>query len=120
MPGFRSTNQDLDLLNNTILDAAIEAIRIEATGTGTSTWIVSGNSLSGSGAGDVTEAKFINSGVAPGTVGLILTGNSSSNDVPDPNFNFDLSNTGGGDFTLQQNRSNSGNVGSFDETVTIP
>lgn len=109
---------DLDLMENTVLDAATQAISVEATGAGTSTWIVRSNSLSGTGAGDVTEALFTNSGT--GTVDLTLTWNSSTNEVPSPGFNFDLLNTGGGVFTLQPSGSNSGEVGSSDGSVTIP
>jgi len=112
------TTLDLDLLDNTVLDAAIRAIEVEATGTGTSTWVVTGNSLSGTAADDVTEALFTNSGT--GTVDLTLTRNSSSNVVPTGQFNFDLLNTGGGGFTLQPFGSNSGNVGSSDSSVVIP
>ena len=109
---------DLDLLDNTVLDAAIQAIEVEATGATTSTWIVSGNALSGSGAGDVAEAIFTNSGT--GTVNLTLTGNSSTNDPPASEFNFDLLNTGGGGFTIDSSASNSGTVGSSDGSVVIP
>ena len=109
---------DLDLLDNTVLDAAIQAIQVEATGVASSTWIVSGNSLSGSGAGDVAEAIFTNSGT--GTVNLTLTGNSSTNDPAAGEFNFDLLNTGGGGFTIDSSASNSGTVGSSDGSVVIP
>ena len=109
---------DLDLLDNTVLDAAIQAIEVEATGATTSTWIVSGNALSGSGAGDVAEAIFTNSGT--GTVNLTLTGNSSTNDPAAGEFNFDLLNTGGGGFTIDSSASNSGTVGSSDGSVVIP
>lgn len=109
---------DLDLLNNTVLDAAIQAIGVEATGGTTSTWIVSDNALSGSGTGDVAEAIFTNSGT--GTVNLTLTGNSSANTPPSGEFNFDLLNTGGGGFTVDSSALNSGEVGSSDGSVVIP
>ena len=108
----------LDGMVAEVLDAAIQAIGVEATGGTTSTWIVSDNALSGSGTGDVAEAIFTNSGT--GTVNLTLTGNSSANTPPSGEFNFDLLNTGGGGFTVDSSALNSGEVGSSDGSVVIP
>ena len=114
------TTLDLELSENSVLDAAIQAIQIEASGAAASasTWIVTGNSLSGTNLGIGTEATFTNSGT--GSVLLILTRNSSSNALPDDLINFDLLNTGGGTFTLQPFGSNTGEVDSSDESVVIP
>ncbi|MFP6700145.1 MAG: hypothetical protein VB861_00285, partial [Planctomycetaceae bacterium] len=109
---------DLDLTDNTIVDAVVQAITIEATGPDASNWLVTGNALSGTNAGTGTEATFTNSGT--GSVILTLTGNSSSNTVVTGEYNFDLLNTGGGTFTLQPAGSDTDEVGSSDESVTIP
>ncbi len=111
---------DLDLTDNTIVDAVVQAITIEATGPDpdASNWLVTGNALSGTNAGTGTEATFTNSG--PGSVILTLTGNSSSNTVGTGVYNFDLLNTGGGTFTLQPAGSDEDEVGSSDGSVTIP
>jgi len=109
---------DLELSENSVLDAANQAIQIEASGGVASTWIVTGNSLSGTNLGIGTEATFTNSGT--GSVLLILTRNSSSNALPDDLINFDLLNTDVGTFTLQPFGSNTGEVDSSDESVVIP
>jgi hypothetical protein len=109
---------DLDLTDNTIVDAVVQAITIEADGPDASNWLVTGNALSGTNAGTGTEATFTNSGI--GSVILTLTGNSSSNTVGTGVYNFDLLNTGGGTFTLQPAGSDTDEVGSSDSSVTIP
>ena len=112
------TTLDLELSENSVLDAATAAIQIEANGVAASAWTVTGNSLSGTNLGIGTEATFTNSGT--GSVLLILTRNSSSNALPDDLINFDLLNTDVGTFTLQPFGSNTGEVDSSDESVVIP
>ena len=108
---------DLELSNNSILDAATRAIQFDASGIAASVWTVTSNSLSGTNLGNDTEATFINSG--PGSVDLNLVRNSSSNDEPVDLINFDLLNTGVGTFTHSL-IFNTGEVGSSDSSVVIP
>ena len=112
------TTLDLVLTDNSVLNAATLAIQLEATGTAASTWTVTGNSLAGTNLGNGTEATLANSGI--GSLDLILTRNSSSNSLPADLINYDLLNTGTGTFTLQPFGTNTGDVGSSDESVTFP
>ena len=118
--GISATGTTLDLVftDNSVLDAATRAVQLEATGTAASAWTVTGNSLSGTNLGNGTEAILTNSGT--GSLALILTRNSSSNRLPADLINYDLRNTSTGTFTLQPFGTNSGDVGSSDESVSIP
>ena len=81
---------------------------------------VVGNQLQGNNGGTGRELVVENGG--NGTMSLLLDNNTSLNQVDPGQFNFDLLNTGGGQFELFDfgNSTNVGTVGSSDGSVTVP
>ena len=94
----------------------------EGTGTNNDLGLVDvgSNQLSGNNSG--TGSELVVENVGSGGIFLLIHDNNSQNTVSPGQFNFDLLNTGGGEFELWQfnTNANTDTVGSSDGSVLFP